>query len=124
MRYRERILYILMFVSSTSWLICLVTMSGFENKYEWIGIMSIVIAILGFIATLSFSIFIMAVGPKKARFAVLKWILVFLPSGATFSHGVPGWGWVPIIFSIASVALPARWLDIEWNSEVKGNVST
>lgn len=66
MRYRERILYILMFVSSTSWLICLVTMSGFENKCEWIGITSIVIAILGFIATLSFSIFIIGMGSGLA----------------------------------------------------------
>jgi len=108
MKYRERMLYIFMVVGSISWLVSLVMMFSFGNKYEWIGIPFFMIAIPGFIATLIFSIFIMAVGPREARFAVFKWILVFFPSIVTLTHRIPAW--VPIIYSVAPVVLPASWL--------------
>jgi hypothetical protein len=128
MKNRETILYSLMVAGSVAWLLSLIMILVFvvpNNEYEWTKWMNMLffaIAILTFGATLLFSIFILAMGPKKARFAVFKWILLLLPSIMLVSHLVPVW--IPIMFTIALVVLPARWLFTERNNEVKVNVAT
>ena len=128
MKNRETILYSLMATGSIAWLLSLLMIMVFvvpNNEYEWtkwINMMLFAIAILTFGASLLFSIYILAMGPKKARFAVVKWVLLLLPSIILVSHVVPIW--VPIMFTIALVVLPTRWIIAERKTETKVNVAT
>ena len=114
---REQILYSLMLIGAASWFAALVMMAAFLGPdigpewIKWIDMLFVAVVILAIIATFFLSIFIAAMGPEPAKFAVLKWflwLLLFIPSVVLLGHLVPLW--VPILFSLVVFLLPVKWL--------------
>lgn len=75
---REQNLYLLMLIGAISWFGALVMIAIFvvpKNESDWtmwINMLFFGVAVLAFSATFILSAFVVATGPKKARFAVFK----------------------------------------------------
>jgi hypothetical protein len=123
---REQNLYLLMLIGAASWFVALVLIGAFDltnNESEWtmwINMIFFGVATLAFIATLIVSLLVVVTGPKTARFTVLKWLLLFVPSVVLVGHLVPLW--VPIMFSLVLSLLPVKWL-VGLRAKVNSNVA-
>ena len=110
--WREKLLYRVMLVGAMSWCGALIVAAAFATSgpvwIMWANIFLIAIAATSLLATLVLSVLVVVAGPRPARLAVLKFLLLFVPSVGLLSHLVPIW--VPIAFALALALLSAKWV--------------